>query len=85
MPTDFLTGSGSTRTLEALLDSASHYLRRLPQSHPYFFFAVYHTSRSNYYYKIVCIVPRYIHSLSNVTIVKSMLLRFVDATALGFG
>lgn len=37
MPTDFLTGSGSTRTLEALLDDASLYLHRLSQSRPYFF------------------------------------------------
>ena len=88
MSRDFLTESGSSRTLVKLLEDAGLYLHRLkglhsPKVTPTFS-AVYRPL-SNYYYETICILPMYINSLSNVTIVKSMLLRFVYATALGFG
>lgn len=88
MSTDFLTVSCSSRTLDALLDDeAFTYIGSkaftLPKSP--LLFLLFITPRSNYYYEIICILPMYINSLSNVTIVKAMLLRFVYATALGFG
>lgn len=51
---------------------------------PPLLFLLFITLRSNYYYEIICIVPMYSSSFSNVTIVKSRLLRFVYVTALGF-